>query len=351
MQTAQTREIMGMPFNWVRFLDEYRIDYSTRGHSRGNIGIQCPWCGRADRGHHLGISLSGKGYHCWRQQEHGGRDPRRLIQTLIGVTYASADRIYSEELAADSPYGSFDLKVDVPVGSVREQRVLPKPLKLLPEFFPIADCGLGRTWVLPYLTGRGYSFSEALVLARWYDLHYAFQGRFACRVIFPVTMHGALMNWTARAFAGQYLRYDTLTTNSETAQKQGLPTAPCSLKDCVFDYDYLSRAGGTLVLTEGPFDAARISWLGFPYEVHGTCTFGKNITAQQIALLRRLSRRFDHCYALADADAQLDLLPAHLQGIFEWLKLPNSVQDPAELRPEDFLQMMRICLEPRRMCV
>ena len=50
-------------FDWISFLDKHGIEYSTRGPStsRGNVYVHCSFCGQADQGKHLGISLEGKG--------------------------------------------------------------------------------------------------------------------------------------------------------------------------------------------------------------------------------------------------------------------------------------------------
>src|SRR4051812_26553261 len=82
-------------FDWVTFLNRRGIEYTDRGSSAtaGNLAIHCVFCGAADPGTHLAISLHGRGWRCWRNKAHSGRSPVRLIQALLGCTWVEAERL------------------------------------------------------------------------------------------------------------------------------------------------------------------------------------------------------------------------------------------------------------------
>src|SRR5690554_4770393 len=81
----------GGVMDWVAFLTQYNVDFITEGPNlaHGNVGVRCPFCGD-DPSYHMGISLDGHGWNCWRNGQHRGRSPIRLIQALTGVSREKA---------------------------------------------------------------------------------------------------------------------------------------------------------------------------------------------------------------------------------------------------------------------
>ena len=70
-----------MRFDWENFFKANRIEY--RAGSSREIVIKCPWCGVNDPSHHLSVNLDGKGFRCFRSENHRGRNPARLVQALL----------------------------------------------------------------------------------------------------------------------------------------------------------------------------------------------------------------------------------------------------------------------------
>src|SRR5215831_11911132 len=62
---------------------------------RDNVEIHCPWCGAEDRGKHLALQLSTGYFHCWRNQDHRGRNPSMLLQLITGLGRAQIDAMLS----------------------------------------------------------------------------------------------------------------------------------------------------------------------------------------------------------------------------------------------------------------
>src|SRR6516162_5304184 len=88
-------------FSWEHFLDSRGIPYQTSGRNvaRGNIVLHCPFCGSADESFHMEISVTGKGWRCFRRPgEHKGRNPTRLVQAILGCSFHNAALITGQSV-------------------------------------------------------------------------------------------------------------------------------------------------------------------------------------------------------------------------------------------------------------
>ncbi len=323
-----------MAFDYLTFLQRYNID--RRDGRRDWIDVVCPWCGPSDP-HRLGINYRLGIYHCWHGASHCGKSPHRLVQALLGCTSQEASRIVEADNAGfeilddESFVGEAFRKLGEVMTEPRHHST--KGLMPLEEFMPVRNAGLCRTLVYPYLERRGYGRRDVAWLADRYGLMFASTGMFAYRIIVPVVVDHRMVNWTGRSVAAsEALRYKSLSTDLEKARAQGLPVASKVIKDCLFDYDNVARGGETLVISEGPFDAMRLGFLGERSGIRATCLFGKMPTAAQVDLLMRLAPRYDEVVCLLDADASMESflsMPDDLRC--RQLELPRGVKDPAEL--------------------
>ena len=326
-----------MAFDWNSFLDRYRIEYQPR--RRGWLDIWCPFCGGPGT-HHIGINVDIGIYHCWHDASHAGKSARRLVAAILGCSAAEAARIVGEpDTAYEATDDTFAAESLRRLGMVSQPTTRPVgDLNFLPEFGPMRRAGPCRALAYPYLEGRGYNEAAVGWLAGRYGLMFAPRGAFAYRIIVPVIVAGRLVNWTGRTVArSDPLRYKSLSSDASRAAAQGLPAARLNIKDTLLDIDSLSRGGSVLVLTEGPFDAMRVSYLGRRAGVSATCLFGKLATPAQVGMVAGLSRRYDRVIALLDRDASFDAflgLPEYL-GVTS-VSLPRGVKDPAELTPAQF---------------
>jgi hypothetical protein len=326
-----------MQFEWISFLNTQRIDYVDSGPntSRDHVSIRCPFCGAADPSQHLSISLAGKGWCCWRNQQHRGGSPVRLIQALINCGYEQARLI---------AFGAGQVLPDDFLSRVRGQSVInapPQKLTLPKEFMPFVEETKAPPSARPfvtYLAGRDFPAERLVQLTDRYGLCYCRHGPFQSRIIFPVYFDGQLMTWTGRALSRKaVIRYKTLSPEFEP----GLPAAVGPISNYLLWYDKLSRADAdTLVLCEGPFDALRVNFLGRPYGIAATCFFTSRPGSSQIELLHELRPRFKRCYLLLDRD--MDSMAMRLTGDLKALHidskgLPKGCKDPAELSREQLL--------------
>lgn len=323
-----------MTFDWAAFLDQNRIEYATSGAnvSQGNIALHCPFCGDEDESQHLSVSLQGKGWSCWRNVTHRGKNPTRLVAALLSCSYERA-----RQLTDDNTFLPEDFLGRV-TDLMSPRPVVPLPtLELLPSFKPLSDLPTCQSF-LRYLQRRGFPVDHPEQLTKRYGLHYCLRDQFTRRIIFPVHVGGQLVTWTGRTiYPDVQPRYKTLTVDAERAAANDLPVAHLRITDAVLWFDDLLRSSRrrALYLTEGPMDALKVRVLGRPHGIEATCLFTNRISDRQVELLHQLVPLFDEAFVLLDASA----LPAAMRvsdalaGLRVPVKqLPASIKDPGDLK-------------------
>jgi hypothetical protein len=335
-----------MAFDWPQFLTQHNISYITTGKvGRNDLGCQCPFCGNADTGYNMSISLIGRGWYCWRQPDgHKGTTPHRLIQALLGCSYLDAEAIVSSDARFIPNDGDFLNRLTA-LFNTTNPVVQPRlTLKVPEEFRPITNIGMGRMFV-SYLEKRGFDYTDIPKLVKDFQLRYCvsdafLNGAYSNRLIFLITIEHNLVSWTGRHIGSSRLRYNSLST-----EDQLLP-ARLSLKETVLWYDWLHQLDtGTLIVSEGPFDALKLNYLGNPKSIYATCIYGSTISDAQLDLLESLNQ-FKTKYLLLDAEAGIRyecnfngwIGPLEARG-FQTRILPNTIKDPGELNHQSFSQI------------
>lgn len=323
-------------FDWIAFFQRHSIEYVDRGSNvaRGNVNVHCPFCGDLDPSHHLGVSLQGKGWGCWRDPAHRGKSPVKLIMALINCS--------KQEALALAGYGSTNLPLDlfesvsVTMGmqtSSEQPRV--GSLKLLKEFRVFDTTKPSFDLFFRYLRKRGYGSKTVRKMSDRYGLRYCTTGPYKGRIIFPVYFDGRLVCWTGRSiYSSSDLRYKALSPDPEKANRQGLPTAIGPISDYLLWYDDLVSGGDTLCLVEGPFDALRVAVLGRSLGVQATCFFTQSPTDLQVGYLYDLLPRFRRKLLILDrGTAHIALrLGSRLASLgIDVVHIPEEFKDPGEL--------------------
>lgn len=327
--------------NWVRFFDQHHIEH-FKG-SGENIEIHCAWCGASDQGHHLSVSLNDKGYRCWRNRTHRGRNPVRLIQILLNCSLMEAERIAGVKASDITDDSNFGERMKAMLNKSAEVTPIFKKMTLPSDFKLIENKGSGRL-LFSYLENRGYSKYEVEELVKVYNLRYTINGVFAYRVIIPIFMARGVVNWTARAIGNNPLRYRTLTTDINKSKETYSPPAIMSIEQTLLNYADISEdAGQNLIVVEGPFDAMKVDFHGQLWGTRATCIFGKNISSYQIGLIEKIRDQYDNLYLMLDNDSELDRLNilgqlSHLDC--RSLKLPSHFKDPAEMDREAVMTLI-----------
>lgn len=312
-------------FSWAVFLDERGVDYRPTGS--GWLEIHCPLCGESDRGRHMGVNsdVDSPGWNCWRDADHRGRNPARLVAALVGCS----ERMAQEIIALQVPPEENQLAEQAPEEADRT-------LEMPSEFKPISRIGYGRQFVEYLIRKRGFGwhYLEWQGAVEKYDLRYCLVGEFAWRLIVPIYHEGRLVSWTGRA-----IRPDTEPRYKTLSDKPGKsPRALVSVKRLLYRQDELKAGGHILAICEGPFDAIKAGFYGAELGVQATCLFGKDPVPEQLTALASVIDGFDTVVVLLDADAMAtswklvetlrELRPR--ASIHVW-DLPVGVKDPGEL--------------------
>lgn len=304
-----------MSFNWPAFLDQHNIEYREHGRTatKNNIAINCPFCAH-DESFYLSISLDGKGWHCWRNADHKGRSPVKLICELLHCSFEDARGYVGDGVELPTDFLSVVSNYLAPSDKPERDGAILR----FPDSFRKFN---GRHSAIPYenyLDTRGIWCKDAVR----FDLRYCTHGEFRGRIIFPIVHEGRLVSWTGRSIsANEPLRY-----------KDAKGT---STKDHLMFFDYLMHSEAhTLVLTEGPFDALKVNALGFYNGVASTCFTTSFPSDRQLGLLHQLMPRFKRSVILLDRNAEASSmrLRSALNPLLVFVKyMPQGLKDPALL--------------------
>jgi hypothetical protein len=129
-----------------------------------------------------------------------------------------------------------------------------------------------------------------------------------------------------------------LSADPEKAELDYMPPALAPINNYLLWWDDLMKADvETIILCEGPFDALKVTTLGWNMGVAATCFFTQSPGPLQVDLLHELLPRFRRKYLLLDQGTipALIKIAAELQTLgVERLLLPRGVKDPGVLTRE-----------------
>lgn len=296
-----------MSINWLEFLEAHNIEYISRGPStsRDNVYVHCIFCGDADRGYHLGISLNGKGWGCWRESAHRGRSPVRLIQALLRCSWQEANRMaFGGQRVPKADSGLLDVVVQL-LGKGSPPRI-ERNLKLLDVFERLT---VHPTPHYHYMRSRSFFPSDIEELADRFNLRICWNRgpqQWRWRLIVPVyDERKRLLTWTGRAVGDTELRYRTLTVHPKSENEI---TALAPITNCFLNLSEIIEGGEFLVLVEGPFDCFRVALESDSFGAGTGCLFGKTISPAQLDVLASVRHLYKSIFLLLDPDAKIGAL-------------------------------------------
>jgi hypothetical protein len=323
--------------NVLNILDRYNIEYVDHGNNvaKGNVNVQCPWCGSEDHSQHLGINLENGMWGCWRNKAHRGRALFKLLAKLTGMSQQEARRATGEGAARAVQRGDMERAVQA-LGSASGDAVqhigasvlhLGSTMRKMSKSDHRVPYKIENRFRQYLLRDRGFGKTDIAALVSSYDLHYCVTGDFANRIIIPVYENGKLMTYLGRSiYPAVSLRYRAL--EKEKSVKQ--------VKDCVYNYDRAMRGGQTLVMVEGAFDTMKVDYYGRP-KLKAVGLFNMNIEDLQMELLYNLRGKFDRYIILLDrGELASSLRLEDTLYFFRDLKTRflEQVDDPGDLTPK-----------------
>lgn len=276
-------------------LDEHRIEYVTRGKnvSRGEVNIQCPFCGSADPSHHMGINLESGWWSCWRNANHRGKSPLRLLVALLRIPYWQARELAGLGKDYVDPDGFSSVVQRLRDGwgtTVQAEQAEARVLRLDRDFRPVDGTYATRRFEDYLCDVRGFDRRDVPDVCLDYDLHCATGGTWAGRLIMPYYMDGQLVTWTGRAIGRAEVRYKDLSVDESLL-------AP---KHTLYNHDALIEGGRVLVIVEGPMDAMKLDFYGRPYGVRAVGLSTNSMQDDQAYLLAESCQQFDRLGVMMD---------------------------------------------------
>jgi hypothetical protein len=254
---------------WRELLSSISVQWYDRGPntSHGHITIQCPWCGSADPSHHLAIEEQTGAYYCYRNPRHGGRSPFWLVSGL-GVHGKALEDLLKKHSSG-------------PLTAPQKVQEKRGPEKRDYSFLLSAD---KSQTALSYLTSRGFSNPHEVI--KDYRLRVASYGRLSWRLLFPI-------NPEEDAFVGRALLPNLEPKYLSTSETSRI-------------YQPREFQGGTLLITEGPFDALKcdvaLSSVYGRDKGMAVALLGLSLASEKMAILVELIKRSSKTVIVLDRD-------------------------------------------------
>lgn len=328
-----------MRLDWRRFCERHNIEYVTFGPNtaRGNISIHCPWCGPADPSHHLGLKLDpyDPQWGCFRNKQHRGPEPSRLVARLLGISLKHAVELVKAEVPPPDSLGDMLQALRKPSESPQDRvQALARRVVPLTEFRLLADAMRNPSEFTQafgqYLAGRGFGVADAIDAAKRYGLWYALSGEQRYRIVFPVySEQTELIGWTGRDITGtSMIRYRAMAEMG----KDWLLISP------------RREPADVLVVCEGPIDFLKIDYYGREFGIEAVGTMGTAVTQAQFAQIVRMMKTKRRAYSLFDAEAfaQSMRLAFEMSRGARFSRIPQGYEDPGALTPTSTRELARL---------
>lgn len=333
--------------DWRGILTEHRIPYIESGANvkRGELAIQCPFCGSADPSKHMGLNLETGWWSCWRNRsEHSGKSPLRLLIKLINVPYYRARQIAGLGDDYVDPEG-FDAVAARIMGRGQQETARPgtqdrRFLDLDPDFKPLTDAiRTRRHWNYLFAT-RGFNrqYGDVDKLCADYHLMAGVTGYWADRVIIPFYQDRKLVTWTGRAIGPATIRYKDLNRDDSL-----IPP-----KETLYNFDCIEDGGKALVLVEGPLDVLKLDFYGKRYGVRAVGLSTNSISDEQAFLLQGAGDRFDQVIVMMDNASSLGFVDSikmkqslYFINNITTSPVPCGAKDAGELTPSEVIYWAR----------
>jgi hypothetical protein len=293
--------------DWAGLFDDINITHRDHGRNVGkkHININCPFC-KDDPSEHLTCSLEIPAYYCLRDPRHAGRG-RGIIRLLMAL--------------GQDYHDARTLIVRHRIGGVA-QRAEPRP-PLEPRAWSRFEPATEKPRYLRYLEGRG--FTDPIGLIRRYDLRYARNGKWAGRLLIPLTCNGTINGWTGRAINGLEPKY----------LSEGVGP-------------YMPRpARSRTIIVEGPLDALAIAAATESLDISVIASCGKNLMDKRLAFLAA-ARDAKIVQLALDADNPGSFIRS-ISNMFSMtfgnryagrLRMPAGYKDPGSMTESEIIEWL-----------
>lgn len=305
-----------MSFDYREYVQD-NLD-GVRKSTGSNLSATCPWC---DKPGHFSVNIETGRWRCFKCDVRG-HDFARLIAEVEGISVGHAHAhmmrrtINFRKPREEQPEGLLSrlrrLRGAPESPQEPEGTLYPSPLEFVPVYGPD-----GR-WSMPeYLLQRGVTRKAA----RHWGLGYCTRGRYADRIVMPISCPNG-QSFTARAAVE--MRGPRYLNPKEAKHSRLVYGWDCAIGHPV------------IVLVEGPFDAIRLWQYGIP----ALGLLGKELSRQQARLLCRLPIT-TRIVVMLDPEARDKAFKAASMLSFKYRDLWIS-QLPADVDPGEASKMQAL---------
>ena len=343
-------------FQWIPFLHDHGIPYVERGANvaRGHINIKCPLCGN-DPSEHLGLNATDSRWGCWRDPDHRGKSPVRLIEALTGMDWKKARDTAKKYLT----------EVDIPAANIQAEITRYQQRSYHAQAYATSDKGQDaelpagtvlmsamarpeqRAVPVAYLKERGFGYKLRSMCQR-YGIRYGYEGKLRNRIIFPVQQERIVRGYVCRDISGdakaRYLAYpdgsalkDAMWNFDRVHRAPSVkPDVPRSVKHG----DTVSRppTPTTLVICEGIFDALKLDYFGAQHGVRALALLGVSLSDKKASLLGKVARLYPKVRVCLDRGAEgraveIESKLAFARARAVWV--PDTYEDVGDMPAKD----------------
>ena len=258
-------------------LSSYVVAHGGREVQTNEWLLTCPMCFKPK----LTVELNRRAWHCWVCEQYGAANfktgKRQIIKGAGGlVDLVQLLERWDRKRAAEYILKKANLKPEnLARIDVELQQTVIKELSILRPTTSISYPAYAKALdgILPYMVQRGISMSDV----RTFGLFVCTGGRYQERLIFPVYEEGRLVYYQGRAM------WESKAPGFLKALNPSREEGAAVSSEVLFNLHQACKYP-RVTIVEGPIDAVHVG-------ASAVCTFGKKISAMQIAKLLRAGVR------------------------------------------------------------
>ena len=294
--------------DWIEQNIDSRIKYTS---NPDEIHVCCPVCGETR--YRLYINLREGLVYCHNCQFKGSI--LNLIQRVDQLGWADAVKVFKDTQVTTHTPSSVEQSVyDKLVATLYKVDVKKRCVPLPEEYQELSSTSnIVGMRAMKYLARRGVTPKQAYR----HRMGVCATGKYANRVIIPITQEGELKFWVARAISSTEKLKERSPSNEEYQY---------SKSEVVFNIDNAAKKYNCAVISEGIFDA--LSWGDIGISLLGKVLY----TAQLKTLLDYRELLTEGIYIALDADARdsATQMAEQLSPFFtvKIVEIPDELDDP-----------------------
>jgi len=248
----------------IQLYEDYNIPTAPIGHKHsrpGWVNVECPFCIIEHPGYHLGATLDGKIFYCWKCGIHW---PGESIAKLLSVTQYEADRLIKEYSGTSIPR------------TIEKVRIQPTIQQLPSDVLPLLQSH--KTYLQNKRNFDAEKIERLWNLVSTGPVSYLGKTNYGHRILAPIYWENQRVTFQARD-----------VTEKHPKKYLACPEDYEIIKHKHIIYKHPNFHELTTICVEGITDVWR-------FGTSAVATFGIEYTNQQVRLLSQLYTRIGVCF-------------------------------------------------------